>query len=174
VSAAWAGVPPPPLTGTGPFALQVPGPPTPLYVLLSFLLVPITIPVLYLVLSFVFFLVLRREWLAWGAVWLFFVALFTVPALGPSPSGNALTLFWSGLRVGLQVFALARFGLIAFAGLLFYSELLSLVPLTADLSAWYAYQGVLMGLIIVGLAVHAFFAATRGQRLFGEGFFGDE
>jgi hypothetical protein len=31
-----------------------------------------------------------------------------------------------------------------------------------------------MALIIVGLAVYAFFTATRGQRLFGEGFFGDE
>jgi hypothetical protein len=174
LTAAWAGVPPIPLTGTGPSALQIPGPPTPLYVLLSFLTVPIITPVLYLVLSFVLFLVLRREWLAWGAVWLLFVALFTAPLLGPSPAGNALTVFWYGLRVGLQVFALARFGLLAFAGLLNCIELLSLVPLTTDLSAWYAYQGVVMALIIVGLAVYAFFTATRGQRLFGEGFFGDE
>ena len=158
----------------GPFALQIPGPPTPLYVLLSFLTVPIITPVLYLVLSFVLFLVLRREWLAWGAVWLLFVALFTASLLGPSPAGNALTVFWYGLRVGLGVFALARFGLLAMAGSLICTELLSLVPLTTDLSAWYAYQGVVMALIIVGLAVYAFFTATRGQRLFGEGFFGDE
>jgi hypothetical protein len=174
LTVAWAGAPPPPLTGSGPFALEVPGPPTPLYVLLSFLLIPIITPVLYLVLSFVLFLVLRREWLAWGAVWLLFVALFTAPLLGPSPTGNALTVFWSGLRIGLQVFALARFGLIAFMGLLICTELLSLVPLTTDLSAWYASQGVLMALIIVGLAVYAFFAATRGHQLFGEWFFGDE
>ena len=174
LTVAWAGVPPIPLTGAGPFALEVPGPPTPLYVLLCFVLVPIITPVLYLVLSFLLFLVLRREWLAWGAVWLLFVALFTAPLLGPSPTGNALTVFWSGLRVGLAVFAVARFGLIAFAGLLTCTELLSLVPLTTDLSAWYASQGVLMALIIVGLAVYAFFTATRGRRLFGEGFFGDE
>jgi hypothetical protein len=66
LTATWAGVSPIPLTGTGPFALQIPGPPTPLYVLLSFLTVPIFTPVLYLVLSFLLFLVLRREWLAWG------------------------------------------------------------------------------------------------------------
>ena len=174
LTAAWAGVPPIPLTGTGPFALQIPGPPTPLYVLLSFVLLSIIVPVLYLLLSFLLFLALRREWLAWGAVWLLFVALYTAPLLGPSPAGNALIVFWYGLRVGLQVFALARFGLLAFAGLIECTELLSLVPLTADLSAWYAYQGVVMALIIVGLAVYAFFTATRGQRLFGEGFFGDE
>jgi hypothetical protein len=102
------------------------------------------------------------------------VALFTASLLGPSPTGNALTLFWYGLSVGLQVLALARFGLLAFAGLRVGIELLSLVPLTTDLSAWYAYQGVLMALIIIGLAVYAFFTATRGQWLFGEGFFGDE
>jgi hypothetical protein len=175
LSAVWAGVPPPPpLTGTGPPALQVPGPPTPLYVLLSFLLVPVAVPLLYLSLSFVLFLVLRREWLAWGAVWLFFLALYLVPLLGPSPAGNALTLFLYGLRVGLHVFVLARFGLLAFAGLAFGSELLSLVPLTADLSAWYAWQGVVMALVMVGLAVYGFVTATRGQRLFREGFFGDE
>src|SRR5262249_59264333 len=146
------GVPPPPLTGPGPFALQVSGPPTPLYVLLSFLIVPIITPVFYLVSSFVLFLVLRREWLVWGAVWLWFVALFTAPLLGPSPMGNALAVFWYGLLVGLQVFALARFGLLAFAGLRICTELLSLVPLTTDLSAWYASPSMLMALIIVGLA----------------------
>jgi hypothetical protein len=175
MSAEWIGVPPPaPLTGTGPFALQIPGPPTPLYVLLSFLNTPIIIPVLYLLLSFVFFLALRREWLAWGAVWLFFLATFTLPLLTASPSDNALTLFWNGLRIGVVIFALARFGLLAMTGYLFFSELLALVPLTADLSAWYAYQGVLMALIVIGLAAYGFFIATRGQRLFREGFFGDE
>jgi serine/threonine-protein kinase len=174
LSAAWAGVPPPPLTGTGPLALQVSGPPTPLYVLLSFLIVPIITPVFYTVISFVFFLVLRREWLAWGAVWLWLVAQHTVPLLGPGPIGNALTLFWYGLLVGMQVFVLARFGLLAFAGLRICTELLSLVPLTTDLSAWYAYQGVFMALIIIGLAVYAFFIATRARRLFGEWFFAGE
>ena len=58
--------------------------------------------------------------------------------------------------------------------MLFCNVLLPLAPLTADLSAWYADQGVVMALIIVGLAVYAFFTATRGRRLFGEGFFGDE
>jgi hypothetical protein len=175
LSAAGAGVPPPPpLMGAGPGGLQIPGPPTPLYIVLSWLLSPIAVSVRYLLLSFVLFLVLRREWLAWVAVWLFFVALFMGSLLGPSLAGNALTLFWYGLRVGLSVFVLARFGLLAFAGSLFASELVSLVPLTADLSAWYAYQGVLMALVVIGLAVYAFVIATRGQRLFREGFFGDE
>jgi hypothetical protein len=175
LSAVWAGLPPPPpVTGAGPGGLRVPGPPTPLYVVLSWLSVPINVSLRYLLLAFVLFLVLRREWLAWGAVWAFFLALYMAPLLGPSLPGNALALFWYGLRVGLSAFVLARFGLLAFAGSVFCSELLSLVPLTADLSAWYAYQGIIMALVIVGLAGYAFFTATRGQRLFRGGFFGDE
>ena len=129
---------------------------------------------IYLMLSFMFFLVLRREGPAWVAVWLLFVAQFMLPFLGPSPTGNALTFFWQGLRVGLQVFALARFGLLAMAGSLLCSEMLSMVPLTADLSAWYASQGVIMALIVIGLAVYACFTATRGQWHFGEWFFNEE
>jgi hypothetical protein len=175
LSAAGAGIPPPPpLTGTSPFALQIPGPPTPLYVVLSVLTVPIVIPVLWLLLAFVFFLVLRREWLAWVALWLLFVALYAAPLLGPSPAGNALTVFWYGLRVGLGVFVLARYGLLAFAGQLFGSELLALAPLTADLSAWYAPVGTVMALVVMGLAVYAFFTAAAGVKLFKEGFFGDD
>jgi serine/threonine-protein kinase len=174
LSLAWAGFPPPPLTGVGPFALQFPGPPTPLYVLLSFLIIPIILPVLTLLLSFLFFLVLRREWLAWGAVWLVFMGSFTAPLLGPSPTGNVLTLLWDGLHVGLGIFSLARFGLLAYAGSLLCEVLLSLVPLTADLSAWYAYQGALGAIAVVGLAVFALITATRGQQLLSERFFGDE
>src|SRR5262249_30748471 len=108
LAAAWAGVPsPPPLMGAGPGAFQVPGPPTPPLVLISWLLIPIIIPVMYLMVSFLAFLVLRREGPAWGAVWLLLVAQFVLPLLGPSPTENALTFFWQGLRVSLQVLALA-------------------------------------------------------------------
>jgi hypothetical protein len=146
----------------------------PLLVVLSFLRAPIVVPLLYLLLFFALFLVLRREWLAWGAVWLFFTLICTVPLLGPSPSGNALTFFWYGLRVSLQVFALARFGLLVMAGSVFCSEMLSIVPLTVDLSAWCAPQGIVMALVMIGLSGYACFTAPRGHRLFGEWFFDDE
>ena len=59
------------------------------------------------------------------------------------------------------------------AGSLLCSTMLSLVPLTADLSAWYAYQGVIMALLVTGLAVYACFIATRGRWRFGEWFFNE-
>jgi hypothetical protein len=172
LAAAWAGVPPPlPLMGAGPGAFLVPGPPTPPLVLLSWLLVPIITPMMYLMVSFLFFLVLRREGPAWGTVWMLLVAQFVLPSLGPSPTENTLTFFWQGLRVSLQVVALARFGLLASAGSMFSSTMLSVVPLTADFSAWYASQGVLMALIVIGSAAYACFTAARGRWRLGEWFF---
>jgi serine/threonine-protein kinase len=175
LTAEWVGLPPPPpLTGTGPDALRTPGPPTPLFVLLMTTVIPIIIPMMWLLQSFLFFLVLRWERLAWVANWLLLVAVFAVPFLSPNPVGNALILFGTALFIGLPVFVLARFGPLAFAGWLFCGVLLSLAPLTADLSAWYAYQGVIMALVVIGLALYACVTATGGQRLFGAGFFGDE
>jgi hypothetical protein len=175
VAAQWVGLPPPPpLTGAGPDALRMPGPPTPLYLLLTLLVIPIIVPIMWLLMSFLFFLVLRWERLAWAATWLFYVMDFAVPLLGPNLAGNALMLFGTALFVGLWVLVLARFGLLAFAGLLFCNALVPHAPLTADLSAWYAYQGILVALVVIGVAVYAFVIATGGQRLFREGFFGDQ
>ena len=117
LAAEWAGLPPPPpLTGSGPDALRFPGPPTSLFLLLTGLVIPIIIPILWLLQSFLFFLVLRWERLAWVANWLLLVTVFAVPFLGPNPAGNALIFFGTALIIGLQVFVLARFGLLAFAG----------------------------------------------------------
>jgi hypothetical protein len=174
LTAIWTGVPPPPpLMGAGPTALQTPGPPSPLIVLLSLLSVPISIPMLFLLISFALFLVLRREWLAWGIVWLLFTLLFTLPHLGLSPLGNSLTFVGFGIRTALFIFFLARFGLLVGVGW-FLGDMMSAVPLTADLSAWYAPQGVVMALVVFGLAVYAFITATRGRWQFKKGFFGDE
>jgi serine/threonine-protein kinase len=169
----WFGAPLPPFTGTGPFALQVPGPPAPLYMLLSLLTVPIVVPVLYLMLSYVFGLILRRELLAWAGLWLFLLVLFMIPILG-GPAHSTITFaFFHALHVTMWVFVTARFGLLATAAALFATEMLMLAPLTTDFSAWYAQQGALIAVVIFGLAVCAFLTATRGQRLLAEGFFGD-
>jgi hypothetical protein len=175
IVADWVDLPrPPPLTGTGPFALAVPGPPSTLYLLLSYLLVPVVIPVLYLLLSFVCYLVLRREWVTWIGVFCAFVGMFASPLVAAFPDSCDWSLGWIGAYLVLSIVCLARFGLLAMAGNLFFAELTALAPLTADPSAWYAYQGLGMAAVMIGLAVYGFVTATRGRRLFREGFFGDE
>ena len=175
LTAAWAGVPPPPLTGGGPFRPRTPR-------AADAALRPARLParpdhqprpVPGVVLRTFPGAAAGVAGLGRGLA----VGRGAVHGAAPRPESDRQCI--DGLLVraaqfGLQVFALARFGLIAFAGLEICTGLLSLVPLTTDLSAWYASQGVLMALIIVGLAVYAFFAATRGHQLFGERFFGDE
>ena len=171
---AWLGVPtPPPFMGTGPSALQIPGPPPPLYAVLLLLGIPIVIPMLYLLLSFALFLVVRREWLAWGAVWLLFTLVFALPLLGPSSVGNALILLGQGVRTALWTFVLARFGLLVGTGWLCV-ELLAMAPLTNHFSAWFATSGLVMAAVVMALAGYAFATATRGRWQFKEGFFGDD
>jgi hypothetical protein len=148
-------------------------PPTPLYVLIPLLHIPILVPMMYLSISFVLSLVLRREGLAWGAVFLFFTAAFAVPFLGPSPAANAVTFLLAGIIPAVSILIVTRFGLLAFAGASL-CELLRMAPLTTDLSAWYAPQAVFVALFVIGLAVYSFVIATRGQRLFHEGFFGED
>jgi hypothetical protein len=47
-------------------------------------------------------------------------------------------------------------------------------PLTADVSAWYFGWGLVGAAVVLGLGVYGFVTAVGGQRLFREGFFGDE
>jgi serine/threonine-protein kinase len=113
--------------------------------------------------------VLRSEWLAAG-VW----ALVSGVAFAWGAEPFALGAAFQTLNQVVLVVLLLRFGFLTFATALICAAALMQAPLTADLSAWYAHQGVLTALVLIGLAVSAFVAATRGQRLFGEAFFGDE
>jgi len=174
LAAGWVGSPLPPFTGTGPFPFQVPGPPSPLYVVLSALLIPIVVPLMYLMLSYVFVLLIRRDYLAWAGVWLFFLSLFVFPHVGGPANPHVTFVLFHALHITVWVFAIARFGLLVTAGALFATEHLMLAPLTTDFSAWYAYQGVFAALLMIALAGYGFVTATRGQRLFREGFFGDD
>jgi hypothetical protein len=73
------------------------------------------------------------------------VALFVIPA----------TLFWV---------ALFRFG---FLGLLVsssFTELFRQMPLTPDLSAWYATPTIVTLLVTVGLALYAYRSTLAGRR----------
>ena len=51
---------------------------------------------------------------------------------------------------------------------------LGATPLTTDTSAWYFGWGLAGAAVVLGLGVYGFITAIGGQRLFREGFFGDE
>lgn len=93
---------------------------------------------------------------------------------GDSATGNLLQLAHNVLSFGLQVFLLARFGLLALAVALSTESVLIMSPLAASPSAWYFGHGAMSAAFVLALAGFCAYTATGGQRVFKEGFFGDE
>ena len=69
------------------------------------------------------------------------------------------------LLAGLLLFVVARFGFFALGVTLATFSFLNLVPITNELSAWYADQTIFAGLVIGGLVIVAarFAIAKRVQ-----------
>jgi serine/threonine-protein kinase len=115
-------------------------------------------------LFFLLLLVVRREWLA--AVLL--VAILLTPWL------FGVEYLWLSALTGFIFFALGllllfRAGLLAFVAYHVAADLLTYLPLTTDLSAWYSGVSTLGLLTVAGLAVYGFWFACGGRALFTPG-----
>jgi serine/threonine-protein kinase len=114
---------------------------------------------------FLFMLVLlrllaRRDWLA--------MALWCLLVGGPM-QGENLAVEWAfGLvrAVGLLA-VLMNGGLLALVACLVVLFTAIEVPLTFDLSAWYATRGLPVALLLVGLALYGFHTSLAGRPVFG-------
>jgi hypothetical protein len=102
--------------------------------------------------------VVRTDWIA--AV--FFVALFvgiqSLQSTHPWIDVPTLLLIYGTLAV-----ILLRFGLVPLAVAVFTVDMVGNVPLTADLSEWYAPTAILALLSVVALAVWGFYHSLRGE-----------
>jgi serine/threonine-protein kinase len=169
IAAGWFGPPRMPLAI--PVAPEWPsrfGPPVAWGVIIRFAGYAISASMFTFTVAFMLHLILRKQWLSWGAFVLFVTAQYS----GIEPPPERLT--WA-LAAGLILALLVgRFGLLATVLAFLASILLALAPLSTDLSAWYTAQGVVAALVVIGLAVYGFVTAVGGQRVFREGFFGDE
>jgi serine/threonine-protein kinase len=166
---AWLGLPAPLRTPTG---LPV-GPPAPLVYTLRAVGSVLFAPLFSLMLAFLLFLLLRREWLSWPATFLVYTSLNVAGVIGPSAAANAVHVLVGATIAGLVTLMLARAGLLtcAAAGV---GNVLLIVPLTTDTSAWYAGQGWAGAGVVLAVAGYGCATAIGGQRLFRQGFFGDE
>jgi Protein kinase domain len=116
-------------------------------------------------LLFLFRVLLRSQWLAAGAPILLFAAVnsLAAPSMGINP---VLGLLIGGIAGALFVLALMRFGLITMMTLYWVSDLLSSLPLTTDLSAWYAGSSIFGMAAVLALAGFAFYTSLGGQKVF--------
>jgi len=101
----------------------------------------------------------RRSWIAY----LLSVPMLLFANVYVNPTGlPVLDWAWSLFFAGLVLWLLARFGVLALAVGIGSYNFLVVIPLTSDLSAWYAGPTILAGLIVCGTALAAaHFAAGR-------------
>ena len=106
----------------------------------------------------VFKILLRKEWLAAIA----FVALFGLSRVAGSdfPKIEAVAQV---LIYGIAAIVVLRFGLVALAVGIFTADELLNAPLTADLSSWYAMNGIFVVLSVVVLAVWSYYTTLGGR-----------
>jgi serine/threonine-protein kinase len=166
------GLPPP-----APRAAAPPSPHGPLPPWTAALLVPVVgvrSALDVFLLAFLLSLLLRRPRLYWPA----FVALWAWATFAAAPQATA------GAQAVMTVLGVVHWGLIAAFVYRFgwlgnivgasCTTWLAQTPLTTDVSAWYFGRGLLGAAVVLGLGVYGCVTAIGGQRLFREGFFGDE
>ena len=156
IAPAWFGLaPPPPSTEL----LATPWGASDLLVALSDVCyISATFGFLFAILLLVFRMLLRRQGLA-------IAAFFVSAALMVVGQGLlAMVLFLASTAV--FVFVLFRFGQLAVLAGLSVFQLLVRMPMTSDLSVWYAKGPILAVAIVLGLGAYGFYVSTGGQQLF--------
>jgi len=97
-----------------------------------------------------------------------FLVLLLILNSGSVISGNWFDRFNNFGFTLLLTLVLHRFGLLATATTLFVDNIVSDVPITTDLSAWWSAPMIASLLMLIGVAWFAYFAARAGQPLFGQ------
>lgn len=119
----------------------------------------VQIPFILLLLLLLFRIVSRRPWLAWVSVIVFLT-------LVGAATGDLLTALENGFFVSVLLVMTVRLGVFAAMTCLWFNNFPQAVPLSTDFSAWYTGQCVVLWLLPVALAVHAFVTTTRGKTFF--------
>jgi hypothetical protein len=110
-------------------------------------------------------MILRRGWLAALAG---VVVLTLLTDNGAAVSGTWFDTVSYSLISALLTFGLFRFGLLALLVAAFADGVATNMPLTLQLSAWWATPSILSLGLLIGLAWFGFYASRTGQPLFGK------
>jgi hypothetical protein len=97
-----------------------------------------------------------------------FLVLLLILNGGSVISGNWFDRFNNLGFTLLLTFVLHRFGLLATATTLFVDNIVTAVPMTTHVSAWWSGPMIASLLMLIAVACFAYFAARAGQPLFGQ------
>jgi O-antigen/teichoic acid export membrane protein len=106
--------------------------------------------------------VLRRQWLAASVLVAFFSVL---DAVGETRQAAIIDVLSTGLFFSMCAVAVLRWGLTTLAVGMMTADLLLNVPVSRDLSGWYAAPMVLVPLSLALVAAWAFYRSIGGQLL---------
>ncbi|HMQ02584.1 MAG TPA: serine/threonine-protein kinase [Pyrinomonadaceae bacterium] len=107
-------------------------------------------------------LFLRRKLLGAAAVWLIFSWLMITA--GIMENGSVAQIVVSCVLATLIISVTFRFGVVALTLCLMAISIANL-PVTTELSAWYASDFVLFAVVLIGMAGFGFYTSTAGQKL---------
>ncbi len=114
---------------------------------------------LLLLMILVFRVIFRRQWIAVGLVYVFFGALSTL-------QNHPIEWIPGLLLWALILYLLIRFGLLTGIALFFFSNLTFWLPLTFDITAWYAGLSALVAAMVLAFLFYAFHISLAGKPLF--------
>jgi serine/threonine-protein kinase len=125
----------------------------------------ILIYALFFWLAFLFVLVFLRVFLRkqWAAV----AVVLLISALLSAASGDPVFMVVFPVWAGLAVFLLIRFGLLTMVANSLIFWLLTTLPLTSQVSAWYAGIGLAGILLMAAMVLYGFYTSLGGQKVFG-------
>jgi serine/threonine protein kinase len=106
---------------------------------------------------------LRKGWLA-GIVCILLVVFFRPPS---ADSLSAVILVNSLITIGLAVFLLTRFGLLAAVAAYIFINIIGSFPLTTQMSTWYSGLSIAGILLMAAMAFYAFYTSLGGRPIFG-------
>ena len=122
----------------------------------------VSAPFMLLFLLFLLQAFFRKRWIALAI--LICVLALTAPYL--SGENLAIELSFSLVLTALVVFTLLRFGVLAMSAVWFTGQMLGAAPITLNTSVWYFDRSLLVLMLMIGLAIYAFWVSLANQPLF--------
>lgn len=117
----------------------------------------------HLFLLFLLRTVLRKQWAAAAAYILILAPLRVLQSSVPVEAG-----FFAAVVLGLYVFVLMRFGLLAFMAGILVISLVESFPVTTQFSLWYSGYALVTLAFIVAIAFFGFYTSLGGHPLLGK------
>jgi serine/threonine-protein kinase len=119
-----------------------------------------------LFLLLLFYVLLRREWMAALALWLIMASIVVLAFAASGPWTGWITPI---VIASLYTIGAVRFGLLTMMATQLFFDLTFHFPITSDLSSWYGGTTIFSLAIMVPLLAYAFYISLGGQTLLRPG-----